>query len=465
MSVVLGTPHCLGNELVKESSERSATGHPRGLTFLAISEGLERFAFFGMSAILLLYMVQYLFSASEPRQIFGLHIFRQMIEAVTGPLSTLAFASQVAGLYSGLAFLSPVLGGYLADRWLGQRYTVLLGGILMAIGHFLMAMDKTFLVAILTLIAGAGCLKGNISTQVGHLYSSHDESRRTRGFAIYNAAINVGSFSGSALCAVVAQVFGWSAGFLLAAAVMTVSLATYVAAWQHLPKDVKGAEEDINAPLTSSDWRVLGMLAILTVVQVVGNIALYQEVNIGVVFIQESVSRQFLLWQVPASAFSSLKFFFGVAFVGPVIFLWRWQQRRGREPSDPVKLVIGYMLMALANLVMVVPSYWIDVNPSLKVSVLWPIALYALNALGGLYYWPTSLALFSSSAPPKLNSTVMGVLLAAAFPAYTLVGYIGTLWEEISRVNFFLLHAGFAAVAMLLSLAIVRPAQRILGVR
>lgn len=445
-------------------NDRSFFGHPRGLAYLAFTEAWERFSFYGMSGLLLLYMVQRLLTPEIMGGVLGLGAFRSGLEAITGPLSNRAFASQVYGLYSGLVYFTPVFGGLLADRWLGQRRTVMLGAVLMAGGHVLMAFDASFLIALLLLIVGSGCLKGNISTQVGHLYPPEEESRRTRAFAIFSASINVGAFAGPLICAIVAQVWGWHAGFGLAGVLMLLALVIYVAGWPYLPPDVKRAGGGPKPPpLTKHDWRVVGILVTISAIQCFNNLAYYQWTNAGLLFIEDSVDRNVLGWSVPTSAFISLDGLFCFTLVPPLIALWRGQNRRGTEPGDQGKIAIGYLLTALPCLLLLIPAGWIDADPALKISIAWPVVLYLLSALGFLYYWPTLLALFSRAAPRGINATMMGVLFASTFVSNVAVGTIGGWWDQMSRFDFFLLHAGFAIGSLIATLLIARPAARLLA--
>ncbi|CAN5449654.1 peptide MFS transporter [soil metagenome] len=446
--------------------DRSFFGHPKGLAYLAFTEAWERFSFYGMSALLLLYMIQRLLTPEVMGGVLGLGVFRSMLESMTGPLSTRAFASQVFGLYSGLVYFTPMFGGLLADRLLGQRRTVIFGAVLMAIGHMLMAFDASFLIALGLLICGSGCLKGNISTQVGHLYPPEDESRRTRAFAIFSASINVGAFTGPLVCAVVAQIWGWHAGFGLAGVLMLVALAIYVRGWRYLAPDVKRiAGGPKPTPLDAHDWRVVGMLVLISAIGVPPTISYYQAGNAGLLFIEDSVSRGLLGWNIPAAAFLSLDGLFCFALVPPLIWLWKRQERRGSEPGEMGKVAIGYLLTALANLLMLVPSAWVDADPAAKVSIIWPFLLYLLNAVGFLYYWPTLLALFSRAAPRGINSTMMGVLFFSTFVGNVLMGAVGGWWDTMSHAAFFLLHAGLAAVPFVAMLLIARPATRLLAPR
>lgn len=446
--------------------DRTFFGHPRGLAYLAFTEAWERFSFYGMSALLLLYMIQRLLTPEVMGGVWGLGVFRAALEGMTGPLSNRAFASQVYGLYSGLVYFTPVFGGLLADRLLGQRRTVMLGAVLMAIGHMLMAFDASLLIALALLIAGSGCLKGNISTQVGHLYPPQDESRRTRAFAIFSASINVGAFAGPLICAIVAQVWGWHAGFGLAGALMLVALAVYVTGWPHLPPDAKRIRGGSKPPpLTRHDQRVLLMLIFISAIGVPATIANYQMTNAGLLFIEDSVSRGVLGWNVPTSAFVALDGLFCFTMVPLVIILWKRQERRGLEPAEMGKIAIGFLLIAIGNIIMLAPSGWIDDDPAARVSIVWPFLSSLLNAIGFLYYWPTSLALFSRAAPRGINATMMGVLFCSTFAGNVLVGTIGGWWDTMPHTDFFLLHVLLAAGSAITILLIARPAARLLAPR
>ncbi len=446
--------------------DRAFVGHPRGLAYLAFTEAWERFSFYGMSALLLLYMIQRLLTPEVMGGVMGLGVFRSALEGVTGPLSDRAFASQVYGLYSGLVYFTPVFGGLLADRWLGQRRTVMLGAVLMAIGHVLMAFDASFLIALGLLIVGSGCFKGNITTQIGHLYPPADESRRTRGFAIFSAAINVGAFAGPLVCAIVAQVWGWHAGFGLAGGLMLVALFIYSRGRPYLPPDAKRIRGGPKPPpLTGHDWRVIGMLILISAIGVPVMVSYYQETNAGLLFIEDSVSRGLFGWNIPTAAFVSLDGLFCFTLVPLVLVLWKRQERRGSEPGELGKVAIGYLLTMVANLVMLVPSAWIDADPTVKVSMVWPFLLYLLNAVGFLYYWPTLLALFSRAAPRGINATMMGVLFFSTFLGAIWMGAVGGRWNSMPHVDFFLLHAALAAGPLIAMLLIARPAARLLAPR
>src|SRR2546430_11060432 len=153
-----------------ETRQPTLLGHPKGLFYLAATEAWERFSYYGMTALVVLYMVNQLLLPGHIENIAGFPAFRSVVEGVFGPMSTQALASQIFGLYSGFIYFTPVFGGMIADRWLGQRNAVVLGAILMTAGHLAMAFDQSFLIALLLLVIGCGFLKGNVASQVGALY-------------------------------------------------------------------------------------------------------------------------------------------------------------------------------------------------------------------------------------------------------------------------------------------------------
>src|SRR4030095_3381263 len=215
---------------------REFLGHPRGLAVLFATEAWERFSYFGNAALVVLYMTKYLFDPGRLETVFGLGAIKAALEFLFGPLEAQPLASQLFGFYTGLAYFMPIVGGLIADRLLGQRRTVILGGVLMAIGHFMMAFEALFLLALAMLILGIGAFKPNISTQVGALYAPGDH-RRDRAYSIFYLGINIGAFLAPLVCGTLAVQFGWHAGFGAAGVGMLVGLGIYVGGQRTLPPD------------------------------------------------------------------------------------------------------------------------------------------------------------------------------------------------------------------------------------
>ena len=239
-------------------------GHPRGLYYLAFTEMWERFCYYGMTALLTLYMVKQLLLPGHAENVLGLDGLRSLFE-FRGAMSNLAFASLIYGWYGGLVYFTPILGGLIADRWLGAKRTVVIVALLMSAGHLAMSFDASFLIALLLLILGSGCLKGNISAQVGTLYPQAAASLRERGFTIFSTGINIGSVIGPLATVSVAALYGWHAGFALAAALMLLALAIYLAGQKYLPESsLARADAPAMGPLTPDERRrTLALVAVI----------------------------------------------------------------------------------------------------------------------------------------------------------------------------------------------------------
>src|SRR5215510_4445848 len=203
--------------------------HPRGLAFLFTTEMWERFSYYGMRALLVLYMVRYLLVPERADSVIGLATLRSLFEGIFGPLGTQPFSSHIYGLYTGLVYFTPFFGGILADRYLGQHRTIVIGASLMAVGHFMMAFEPLFLFALIALILGNGCFKPNMSAQVGSLYQPGDP-RRDRAYSIFYVGINIGAFLAPLVCGTLGEEIGWHYGFGAAGVGMTVALLIYLTA-------------------------------------------------------------------------------------------------------------------------------------------------------------------------------------------------------------------------------------------
>src|ERR1700738_3092073 len=220
-----------------DPKDRSFIGHPRGLAYIAFAEAWERFSYYGMQSLLVLYMVNRLLHPGHIERIAGFGPFRHLLESVyRGPLSVQALASAIFGLYTGLVYLTPIGGGLIADRVLGRTRTITIGALLMAAGHFLMAFDFTFLVALTCLLTGVGCFKGNLASQVGALYAS-GAKRRADAFQIYYIFINGGVIAAPLIAGTLGEKVGWHWGFGAAGVGMLIGLAVFLARPKYSPPE------------------------------------------------------------------------------------------------------------------------------------------------------------------------------------------------------------------------------------
>ncbi|HEY4941608.1 MAG TPA: peptide MFS transporter [Rhizomicrobium sp.] len=441
------------------STPRTFFGEPRALAYLAFTEAWERFSFYGMTAILVLYMSSALLLPGHIEHVAGFGVFRAVLESIFGKMSTLALTSQIYGLYTGFVYFTPVFGGLVADRLIGRRNAVVLGACLMSAGHLAMAFDASFLLALLLLIVGCGLLKGNISTQVGGLYAEDDAAGRTRGFSIFSIGINVGAVAGPLLCGLLAQLYGWHAGFGLAGLLMLFGLATYLIGYRELSESMhtKPAAVTARTPLSAKEWRVIAALFVVMAITIFHSIAYYQNTNLGLIWASRDVDLNLFGFHMPVAWFNSIDSFVSIVTVPVLIALWRWQAAHGGEPAEIAKIATGAFLACAANLLLVVGcALWA------RVPVLVPVFYDVILGVAFLYYWPTLLALVSGSAPPQLRATLMGIAFLSLFLSNILGGWIGTFYERMTPLEFWALHAAIAATGGTLALTLRRPLGRIL---
>ena len=438
--------------------EGTFLGHPKGLAYLAFTEAWERFSYYGMAALLVLYMVNQLLLPGHVEHIAGFATFRGWIEGTFGALSTQALASQIFGLYSGFVYFTPVIGGWIGDR-IGQRSAVVLGGLSMAGGHFAMAFDASFLVALLLLITGSGLLKGNISAQVGSVYPPSDEARRTRGFAIFSTAINLGAVAGPLFCGFLGTRYGWHVGFGAAALFMLGALATYLSGYRYLPARVERKARAAFAPLTSEDRKSVAALVGAMAIVVLTYIAYYQLANVLPVWLQVHADLHAGVFEIPIPWFYSIDPLASILSVPLLFALWNRQARvMGGEPSALTKIATGSFICAAANLVLVAAIAF----SSGLVHWFWPVLYCVLEGVGFMFFWPTLLALVSRVAPPKINATMMGATFLTLFVANNLIGRIGTYYEKMTPIGFWTLHAAIGAAGGIVMLVFARTLGPIL---
>jgi POT family proton-dependent oligopeptide transporter len=443
---------------IARADDKTFMGHPRGLFFLAFTEAWERFSFYGMTALLALYMVNQLLLTGHIEQIAGFAAFRAAVESLFGPLSTQALASQIFGLYSGFVYFTPLLGGMIADRWIGQRSAVVIGALSMSAGHIAMTFDQSFLLALSLLVIGSGFLKGNISAQVGALYPREDEARRSHGFVIFSTAINIGSVLGPMLCGLLAQVYGWHYGFGIAAIFMLVGLATYLYGYRYLPARVERRKFE-GTRLTAAERRIVYALIAVMIITVFQSTAYYQLYNVNAVWIQQHVALDVAGFRIPVPWYQSVHAASSILGVPLLFWIWRRQAARGGEPGDLAKIGTGAWIAAASNLVLVAAILAADGAP---VRPAWPLLYGAGLGVAFLYYWPTLLALVSRTAPAKVNATLMGLCFMSLFVSNNLVGWIGGFYERMSPAGFWAMHAAIGASGGLLVLLFGRRLGRVL---
>jgi proton-dependent oligopeptide transporter, POT family len=433
-------------------------GHPRGLFFLAFTECWERFSYYGMTALVVLYMVDELLLPAHVGRVAGLAPLRAALEGLSGPLSSQALASQIFGLYTGFVYFTPLLGGLIADRWTGQHNAVVIGALAMSAGHIAMTFDRSFLLALVLLVVGSGFLKGNIAAQVGALYPGAEELRRARGYVIFSTGINVGAIAGPLVCGLLAQVYGWHYGFGVAALLMLLGLATYLCGYRHLPGRV--ARTAARGPaLTAAGRRAVAALIAAMIITILPSIAYLQLYDVMPVWIQQQVAPEVAGFRIPIPWYEAVNPLSSVLGVPLLFWIWRAQARRGAEPSDLAKIATGSWLTAASNLILVAAVLAAGPAP---VHPLWPLLYSAALGIAFVYYWPTLLALVSRAAPPAVNATLMGIAYMSLFVSNNLIGWIGGFYERLGPAAFWALHAAIGAAGALAVIAFGGPLGRVL---
>jgi POT family proton-dependent oligopeptide transporter len=414
----------------------SATAQPRALYVLFLTEMWERFSYYGMRALLVLYMQKHL-HWDQPKR------------------------SAVYGWYTGLVWLTPFFGGMLADRYLGYRTAVIVGGVIMMFGHFLMAVDRVpvFFAALGLLTIGVGALKPNVSTVVGKLYAPGDP-RRDRGFTIFYMGLQIGAFIAPLICGYLGERIGWHWGFASAGVGMALGVITFVLG-QPLLKDVDlGVPErqakNESAPrraLTHTERMRVAALVIVSVFVIFFWAAYEQSGNTMTLWADANTNRMlpvFLatsrLREIPASWFQSVNPGFVVILTPVMAAIWGWFARRGGEPSTPAKMMIGLVLLGL-SLAAMVGAAALNTGPGDKASMWWLMVSYALMSAGEIAVSPVGLSLVTKLAPARLGGMLMGVWFLSNMFGNKLAGVIGGIWDNVAHTTFFAIFVASSLVA------------------
>ena len=435
-------------------ADRAFFGHPAGLGWLSFCELWERFSFYGMQALLVLYLTNYLFLPENIGKVAGMDALRAAIESATGPRSAQQLASAVFGLYAGFVYLTPLFGGLLADRVLGRTKTVVIGASLMALGHFLMAFEVSFLVALACLLVGVGCFKGNIAAQVGALYAPGDR-RRASAFQIFLLAVQIAVIVAPIVCGTLGEKVAWHWGFGAAGVGMVIGLVVYLSGRRWLPPEpVRGAASRAAGPRASMTAverrRLLFLIALIPVLMlsIVGN---QQFANAFPLWSQKNMDLVLLGWQVPVSWLQAVDALVSTATMLASIAFWRWYSKRRREPDELMKMALGALLAAGGPAMIAVAAVLVDQTHE-KVSFVWTLGYTIVNDLGFANILPVGLALYSRAAPKRLEGLVIGIYYLHLFIGNTFVGWLAGFLETMPGRDFWALHAALVAAAGVLLL-------------
>ncbi|RMC99140.1 MFS transporter [Aquitalea palustris] len=407
--------------------------HPKGLYLLFVTEMWERFSYYGMRAIFVLFMIKAL-------------------------MFDKAHAADIYGTYTGLVYLTPLIGGYIADRYWGNRRSILAGGVLMACGQFLLFFsgnlhDSNLQMAswllyggLGLLIAGNGLFKPNISSMVGQLYAP-DDKRVDSAFTIFYMGINAGSLIAPLICGTLGDTghpgdFKWgfmAAGFgmLLSLLVFSLFKNKYLVTPEGKPIGMAPArhhasgEKVVHAPLTRVEKERLAVILLVSAFVIFFWSAFEQAGASLTFFAEEQTNRSLLGFTVPASYFQSINPISVVIFAPLFAMLWTTLGKQGREPTSPVKMACGLLFLAIGYLVI---AFGVDgLEPGVKVSMLWLVSLYMLHTFGELCLSPIGLSLVVKLSPARFTSLMMGIWFLSNAAANKLAGTLSELYPDPAK--------------------------------
>ena len=475
-----------------DRNDRAFLGHPKGLGYLGFTEACERFSYYSMQTLLTLYMVNYLLMPGRIEGVVGLDWLRGWhYQGLEGqPL-----ASAIFGDYTSLVYLMPILGGIIADKLTGRRVALIVGGLMMSLGHFLMAFEGAFLLALLCLIVGVGLFKGNIATQVGELYGEHD-LRRAMAFQIFYIFINVSVIAAPLISGTLGEDVGWHYGFGCAGVVMVLGLAIYLWGQKWMPPELavaarpegqlfgRAAMGSIGIAALALAW--LGLsgylfsswpVGIVSVLVMVGALYYFLTRNLSgsdrsrvlalmvlipmlaiALLTNQEIFNAYLVWgdqqfdltfggtTLPTSWLITLDAILSFAMLVAVALFWKWWSLKRKEPDEISKIIIGSLFTIAGGLCLFMAAATQPADA--KIGLFWPVLFHLLNSIGFAHVLPISLALFSKIAPKAITATVIGLYYLAFFAANKTVGYVGGLYSELPTTTFWLLHVGSAVIGL-----------------
>jgi POT family proton-dependent oligopeptide transporter len=310
-------------------------------------------------------------------------------------------------------------------------------------------------------VFGSGCLKGNVAAQVGHLYGPHEEQRRTRGFTIFSTGINIGATLGPLVCGLVAQIWGWHAGFGTAGVMMLVAAVVYFAGWKHMADDrparARSGEVAV-PPLGLAEWRTLALLAAVISLSLFQFLAFDQTSNAGPLWIADRVDLATPFGPIPVPWFMAEDSLASIVIVPFLIGLWSWQGRHGGEPYDTDKMAIGAAVMALSVLALAVGDWTAGADG--KASIVFPFLAYFLSGVSFMFSWPTILALVSRRAPAGVNALMVAAAYLIIFFSGIGSGWLARFYETMPGWQFWGMHAALCLTGALLLAVLGSPLRQ-----
>jgi POT family proton-dependent oligopeptide transporter len=410
-------------------------GQPRGLTILFLTNMWEQFSYFGMRALLVYYMTSTLLFGQEK-------------------------ASSIYGFYTAFAYFTPIIGGTIADRWLGKRRAVIIGASVMAAGHFMMASEPMFYPALATIALGNGLFLPTLPSQINDLYHE-DDPRRPWAYNVYYVGVNVGAFLAPLVCGFLGETYGWHYGFAAAGVGMLSGLAIYLYGQGYLPTEQSApapAPPDVSRSHRGRDTflLLLGIGLAVTVFR-----GAYEQIgNTIALWMRDDVNRTIGGVEIGAAMFFSLNPLLVMVLTPLLLARWKRQAECGREYSVIQKMCVGALLVAASYLLVAAAE---AITGGGRAHWLWLLSYFFVFTLGELYILPNGLGIFARLAPPKLGASTVAAWYLAIFSGSLAAGQVGRLWSRVAHVPFFLILAGIATLSAALLYFLDAPTRRVLA--
>ena len=410
-------------------------GQPRGLTILFLTNMWETFSYYGMRALLVYYMTKQLLISQE-------------------------HSSLIYGTYTSFAYFTPIVGGAIADRYLGKKWAVIIGATTMAAGHFMMAFEPLFYFALATIAVGNGLFLPSLPSQINDLYGP-DDPRRGWAYNVYYVGVNVGGFLAPLVCGTLGETYGWHYGFGAAGVGMLAGLLIYLWGGRYLPESQAKATPAELAPRPSGSWRDAFMLLLGVGLAVTVFRGAYEQVGNTVALWIESANRHVGDREIPMTWFQSLNPLLVIGLTPILLARWKRRAAAGAEHSPLQKMAVGAMIVGGAYALLALAA---AVSPT-GASWRWVVAYFFVLTLGELYILPTGLGLFARLAPPKLGATTVAAWYLAIFTGSMTAGFIGSWNSSFRPPLFFLLLTGVASLAAVILLSLDRRARAVEAAR
>jgi POT family proton-dependent oligopeptide transporter len=440
---------------------KTLIGHPVGLWWLSVCEFWERFSFYGMQNLLALYLTGVLLLPGHIEKIIGSGALRATLESFYGAHTPVSMSAGIIGMYTSFVYLTPIVGGWVADRFTGRTVAVTIGALTMAAGHFLMAFEASFLLAVGCMLVGVGFFKGNIASQIGDLYVKGDP-RRDDAYQIFLLSVQVAVVVSPLVCGTLGEKVAFHWGFGAAGVGMLIGLGVYLLARPTLPPERPRtvATREARAPLTPAEKRTVAILLLMVPILaavMVGN----QEFFVAyVLWAKGNLQLTFGGFEMPATWLFAIAAVMSSGSILLSMAFWRWWGQRWKEPDELMKMGCGALLASCGPLVLAAISA-VVASTGHKAGIVWSLLYELIGDLGFANIFPIGLALYSRVAPKALTGVMVGVYFLHLAASNLLVGRLGGMLETMSGAQFWSMHSGIVAIAGVLLIVVRQTFGRV----